>query len=154
LLFDRTVSVTDRRRLGLVNVVCVIVLAFVGGKRRQRGALGGGWARDLKVGQLILSTGSARGEVRSYVHRATIRIIRGVNTLKYLQNTSHAIIECTFLVEKVKFSSPLQVKNKPRDGEKEHAFILGSMDCTAANSLNSTNRIVLHHKSVDYQSRN
>jgi hypothetical protein len=106
------------------------------------------------VGQLIPSTGSARGEVHSYVQRAIIWSIRVVNTLKYLQNTSHAIIECKFLVEKVKFSSPLQIKNKPRVGEKEHAFILGSMDCMAANSLNSTNRIVLHHKSVDYQSRN
>jgi hypothetical protein len=70
-LFDRTVYVTDRRRLGLVNVVCVIILAFVGGKMGQRGALGG-WARELKVGQLIPSTGSARGEVHSYVQRAII----------------------------------------------------------------------------------
>jgi hypothetical protein len=30
--------------------------------------------------------------------------------------------------------SPLQVKNKPRDGETEHAFILGSMDCMVANN--------------------
>jgi hypothetical protein len=28
----------------------------------------------------------------------------------------------------------IQVKNKPCDGETEHAFILGSMDCTVANS--------------------
>jgi hypothetical protein len=33
------------------------------------------------------------------------------------------------------FSPPLQVKNKPRDGEMEHAFILESMDCTVANNL-------------------
>jgi hypothetical protein len=30
--------------------------------------------------------------------------------------------------------STLQVKNKPRDGEAEHAFILESMDCTVANN--------------------
>jgi hypothetical protein len=29
--------------------------------------------------------------------------------------------------------SPLQVKNKPRDGKMEHAFILGSMDYLVAN---------------------
>ncbi len=31
--------------------------------------------------------------------------------------------------------SPLQVKNKPRDEESEHAFILGSMDCTVVNNI-------------------
>jgi hypothetical protein len=30
--------------------------------------------------------------------------------------------------------SPLQVKNKPSDGETEHAFILGSVDCMVVNS--------------------
>jgi hypothetical protein len=31
--------------------------------------------------------------------------------------------------------SPLQVKNKPRDGEMEHVFILGSMDCMIVNTM-------------------
>jgi hypothetical protein len=31
--------------------------------------------------------------------------------------------------------SPLQVKNKLHDGETEHAFILGSMDCMVAKSF-------------------
>ncbi len=30
--------------------------------------------------------------------------------------------------------SPRKVKNKPCDGEAEHAFILDSMDCTVANN--------------------
>jgi hypothetical protein len=34
-----------------------------------------------------------------------------------------------FLVQKVNIFSPLHVKNKPHDGETEHAFILGSMHC-------------------------
>jgi hypothetical protein len=32
--------------------------------------------------------------------------------------------------------SPLQVKNKPHDGEMEHAFILVSQDCTVVNNIN------------------
>jgi hypothetical protein len=41
-------------------------------------------------------------------------------------------------VRKVKYSilSPLQFKNKLCDGETEHAFILGSMDCMDANISN------------------
>ncbi len=43
------VFVFDRRRVGHVNVVCVIVLACVGGKRgKKRGS--GGWLRDPKLG--------------------------------------------------------------------------------------------------------
>jgi hypothetical protein len=34
--------------------------------------------------------------------------------------------------------SPLQVKNKPGDGETEHAFILGSTHCTVFNKFGST----------------
>ncbi len=38
--------------------------------------------------------------------------------------------------------SPLQVKNKPCDGELEHAFILASMDCTIENNyMELRNRI-------------
>ncbi len=49
------------------------------------------------------------------------------------------------LVQKVKYISvkyiyPLQVRNKPCDGETEHAFILGSMDCVDVNN-NYTNHI-------------
>jgi hypothetical protein len=35
-------------------------------------------------------------------------------------------------VLKVNTFSPLQAKNKACDREMEHAFILGSMDCTVA----------------------
>ncbi len=40
------------------------------------------------------------------------------------------------LVQKVNIFSHMQVKNKPCDREMEHAFILGSMDSTVANSVN------------------
>jgi hypothetical protein len=59
-------TVPDRRRLWCFTVVYVIILACVGGKRGKRGAMGG-WVRDLKVGQLTLSMGLARAEVRSCV---------------------------------------------------------------------------------------
>jgi hypothetical protein len=36
-------------------------------------------------------------------------------------------------VLQVNIFAPLQVKNKPLDGETGHVFILGSMDCTVAN---------------------
>jgi hypothetical protein len=61
-----TVHVPDRRRLGHVNVIYLIVLACVGGKRGKRGAVGS-WIRDLKVGQFTLSIGPARAEVGSYI---------------------------------------------------------------------------------------
>ncbi len=41
---------------------------------------------------------------------------------------------CIMLCAKVNTFSPLQVKNKPGDGESEHAFILASMDHTIANN--------------------
>ncbi len=74
----------------LVHVVCVIELACVGSKRGKRGN-----PRNLKVGQLTLSMGLARAEVRSYVQRATIPSKRLVYTLKYMQNATHAIIDNT-----------------------------------------------------------
>ncbi len=70
----------DGRRLGRVNVVCVIVIACVGGKEgKKRGSAD--WVRDSKVGQLTLSMGPARAEVSSYVQRATILIRRDIDTL-------------------------------------------------------------------------
>jgi hypothetical protein len=45
--------------------------------------------------------------------------------------------------------TPLQVKNKPHDGESEHAFILGSMGCTVADnycSLHSWRGLVQEDK--------
>jgi hypothetical protein len=38
---------------------------------------------------------------------------------------------CCQLLSK-KIFSPLQVNNKPHEGDSEHAFFLGSMDCTVA----------------------
>jgi hypothetical protein len=75
------ILVPDRRRLWQVNVTCAIVLACVGGKREKRGAVWVG-VRDLKVGQLTLSMGPARAEVRSYIQRAIIPSKRVVYILK------------------------------------------------------------------------
>jgi hypothetical protein len=38
-------------------------------------------------------------------------------------------------VHKKNTFSPLRVKNKPRNRDPEHAFILGSIDCTFASSF-------------------
>ncbi len=71
----------DRRRLGRVNVIYAIVLVCWWEEGEKRG--NGGWVRDLKVGQLCLSMGLAKAEVRSYVQTATISSKRVVYTLKY-----------------------------------------------------------------------
>jgi hypothetical protein len=86
----------NRRRLGSVNVVCVIVLACIGEtkekKRKGRGAWQGTskWADD--------SEHEARMEVHDYVQRATIKRKRIV-LYKKLQ-TSHAILDNTCLFRK------------------------------------------------------
>jgi hypothetical protein len=56
--------------------------------------------------------------------------------IKHLKNTTHVITFNIYLsccVPKENTFSPVQVKNKPRDRNNGHAFILGSMDCTVAN---------------------
>ncbi len=60
----------DGKRLGYVNKVCVRSIHMWAG----RGEKGGkeDCARGQKMGQLTLSMGPARAEVRSYVQRATI----------------------------------------------------------------------------------
>ncbi len=70
----------DGRRLGHVNVVCVIEIASVGGKEGEMRD-NGDWVRDPKEGQLTLSMGLARAEVHSYVQRATIPSKRVIYTL-------------------------------------------------------------------------
>ncbi len=86
-----------------------------------------------KNGQLILSMGSARVEVRIRVQRATI-LSKSLFFFTFISAT-HAINTCAYLLCYVNniFSS-LQVKNKPRDRETEHVFILGSMDYTVASN--------------------
>ncbi len=57
----------DRRRIGHVSVICVIVLACVGGNRGAAGA-----TKGPKMGQLTLSMGPARAKVCSYVQGVII----------------------------------------------------------------------------------
>jgi hypothetical protein len=94
--------VPDKRGLGRVNVVCIKALACVfwweEGKKRGTG----GWVMDPKVGPFTLSMGPARAGVRSYIQRATILRKRDVYTLKYSKNATHAIINNTCLIWKVK----------------------------------------------------
>jgi hypothetical protein len=99
------------------------VLAGRGGKEGRCW----GWVRGLKMGQLTLSKGPARMGICNYVQGATI-----------LSDSVSSISHTTFVIyiqyEK-KIFLPVQVKNKPCDRGTEHAFILGSMDCTVANSF-------------------
>ncbi len=56
--------------------------------------------------------------------------------IKHYKNTTYAItfnIYFSCCVPKENTFSPLQVKNKTCDRDKEHVFILGSMDCTVTN---------------------
>jgi hypothetical protein len=51
--------VSDRRRLGRVNVVCIIVLAFVGGTRgKKRGS--GGSGEGHKIGAVDFKHGTSK----------------------------------------------------------------------------------------------
>jgi hypothetical protein len=86
-----------------------------------------------KSGQLILSMGSARVEVHIRMRRATIQSKR-LFFFTFISAT-HAINTGRLLVMLgEQYISPLQVKNKPRDGETEHVFILGPMDCVVASN--------------------
>ncbi len=78
------------------------------------------------MGQLTLSMGPARAEVCCYVQRATIPSKRVLHTLKiHKYHTCNNFLHfCIMLHAKIKYISPLQVKNKPRDRETKHAFIL------------------------------
>ncbi len=49
-------------------------------------------------------------------------------------SATHAILGAYLLCYVNNIFSSLQVKNKPRDREKEHVFILGSMDYTVASN--------------------
>jgi hypothetical protein len=71
--------------------------------------------KGLKSGAVDFEHGANKAEVCSFIQRATIPSKRVVYTLKYSQNTTHAIIDNTCLVLKVKYVSPLQVKIKPLD---------------------------------------
>jgi hypothetical protein len=90
------------------------------------------------MGQLTLSMRPARAEVHSFVQRATIPSKKVIfftfsiytrhiwDNIFYLLSY-HALQNNTF--------SPLQVKNKPRDRDSKHAFILGSIDGTVQTVL-------------------
>ncbi len=90
------------------------------------------------MGQLTLSMGRGGGGRSFHLRTKRYFQVRGliVYTLKYFKNTKHAIIKIMCLVQNVNIFSLMQVKNKLRDREMEHAFILGSMDSPVANSGN------------------
>ncbi len=73
---------------------------------------------------------------------ATYKQLHSSKRVVYIHwNVCKIVHSC--LVQKVKYISvkyiyPLQVRKKPCDGETEHAFILGSMDCVDVNN-NYTN---------------
>jgi hypothetical protein len=70
-----------------------------------------------------------QGQIKANdIPRANIQSKRVLFTLK---NTMHAfnIMYILFTVSKNIFS-PLQVNDKPCDGETGHAFIIGSLGCT------------------------
>jgi hypothetical protein len=72
--------VPEGRRLGHVNVVCVVVIACVGAKEgKKRG--NGDWVRNLKVGQLTLSHGASKGRGSQPHTRDTIPSKRFIYTL-------------------------------------------------------------------------
>jgi hypothetical protein len=89
---------------------------------------------------MTLSMRLARVEVRTATYKELPFKVRGlfIYYIYYLQNTKYAIINNTCLVSKVNIVSPLKVKNEPREAEMEHAFILGSMDCTVVNNHDAT----------------
>jgi hypothetical protein len=60
-------TVPDRRRFGHVYVICSCYAACVDGKGEK-----GGQSKGLKMGQLTLSIGPAKVEVRFFVQRTTI----------------------------------------------------------------------------------
>jgi hypothetical protein len=86
-----------------------------GGKRGQWGL-----GKRLKPGELSLSMGPARMEVRFFIH-----ISKYEGYLFTFLNTTHAI-KIMYLLSMLFFKKliffPLQVKNKPCHGESEHVF--------------------------------
>jgi hypothetical protein len=60
----------------------------------------GGWVGGLKVGQLNLSTGPERAEVRSYIQKATIsskKVIYTLNIHKKHRTCNSLIFVCIIL---------------------------------------------------------
>jgi hypothetical protein len=105
------------------------MFAFVEGKGKK-GVLGARQGAE-KTGQLILSMGLARAKVHIFVHKATTPSNSFFYT--YLITTHALNIVYMFVYHGPKnIFSPLQVKYKPHDGDSEHAFVLGLLDCMVA----------------------
>jgi hypothetical protein len=91
----------------------------------------GGQGKGAKIG-------AVEREVRFLVERATFPCKRVIFTFVNTPYTINIICICACrIVCLKKIFSPLQVKNKPRDGESEHAFILGSMVCTVVKNCHN-----------------
>jgi hypothetical protein len=99
----------------------------------------GGLGKGTKNGAVDSEHGASKSSSTQLRTRATIPSKRVISYIKYLQNTTHAIIfniyiSCCMPTENM--FSPLHVKYKLRIRETKHVFILGSMDCTVANKNN------------------
>ncbi len=98
-----------------------------------------GLGKGTKNGAVDSEHGASKSSSSQLRTRATIPSKRVISYIKYLQNTTHAIIfniyrSCCMPTENT--FSPLHVKYKLHIRETEHVFILGSMDCMVANKNN------------------
>ncbi len=83
-----------------------------------------------EMGQLILSMGLVKMEVCILAQRTTT-LSKG-----FFSNITTHVLPCIVYVVNmlscaVHIYSPLQVKNKPRDGDSKHVFILGPASLVA-----------------------
>jgi hypothetical protein len=92
----RILSVPKGRRFGHVNVICVMVLHVLGGRRGKTGC-GRGWVKDLKWAS-DSEHGPARMEVCDYLQRVAIPSERVV--LYKILRAPHAMCNntCLFIV--------------------------------------------------------
>jgi hypothetical protein len=95
----------------------------------------GGLSKGAKIGRFFPSMGLAKGRsVASSHKRAKIPSNRVIFAYKHHTSIKKHSCACYIICLKIHILSPLQVQNKPRDGQPEHVFILGPLNCMVANS--------------------
>jgi hypothetical protein len=69
----------------------------------------------------------------TFTHKGSSIIVRGIS---FMFNHHTCIKDCigVYITKCLNIPSPLQVKNKPCDGDSEHVFILVSLSSTVATS--------------------